>query len=125
MEGCDGETTCGSVPEETIEHRSGIMSTFTFQLRVNDVLLENFQIVKSSERRVGQPAGSSNGQSVGCGGTIDWAKMRPVTVPSEFRQDPKINTADVDVLPKEAGGVVDRVNQMLRDGGRRLTGRRN
>ena len=131
VEGCNGVTTCGSVPAQTIEHRSyGVMSSFTFQIIKSKDIQKCLKITQAPKKRVIlRPRTTNNNnlpRAAGCGKQIDWSAMKPVAVPVEFREDPKISTDDVDVLPKPAARDVSaKVGQMITSGSQRLLRKRN
>ena len=99
VEGCEGDTTCGSRPSTVNDFRDSaysVLGTFSFRWLGNG----NLEITKSGGKTVKSEMNSSSG--IGCGRTINWKKMATVSVPSEFSETVKVGTSDIKVLPPTA-----------------------
>ena len=99
VEGCEGKTTCGSVPSTHYDVRKGfsIMATFTFKITEGRLIIS-----KTGERKVsGKKTTFPRQRSTGCGNSITWSDMKKVPVPDEFRmQQGDVNTDDIVCLPR-------------------------
>ena len=100
------------------------MATFTFRLRTSNEV-ESFSIEKSREklaRSALKPSGENpERKRAGCGATISWTDMAPVSIPPELMEANAITTKDVLVLPKEARNVKELVTKMITEGAAKLT----
>ena len=108
VEGCEGDTTCGSRPSTVNDFRDSayaVLGTFSFRWLDNG----NLEITKSGDKTVKSQMNSSS--AIGCGKTINWKKMATVSVPSEFCETVKVGTSDIKVLPPTAS----RFNEQLSD----------
>ena len=108
VEGCEGDTTCGSRPSTVNDFRDSayaVLGTFSFRWLGNG----NLEITKSGGKTVKSEMNSSS--AIGCGRTINWKKMATVSVPSEFSETVKVGTSDIKVLPPTAS----RFNEELSD----------
>lgn len=95
-EGCDGMTTCGSVPS-TGDARVFEFATFTF-----DFTGGNLKVSQGGNRTLAR-RGSTSNSGAGCGRNITWSDMASVTVPESISQiQSDITTDDVHLLPAEA-----------------------
>ena len=106
VEGCEGDTTCGSRPSTVNDFRDSayaVLGTFSFRWLDNG----NLEITKSGDKTVKSQMNSSS--AIGCGKTINWKKMATVSVPSEFSETVKVGTSDIKVLPPTAS----RFNEQL------------
>ena len=87
MEGCEGNTTCGNRPESGNDLRDrayAAMATFTFHwVKEGKAKRGQLQISKIGTKGVQMPRASS-GSGPGCGKTINWSKMRQVSVSPEL-----------------------------------------
>jgi len=74
-EGCDGSTTCGSRPSQAKDWRSGTgqQATFTFYPSSEPYRVERTGV----QRATGN--GGASGSGAGCGQSITWSTMQPVT----------------------------------------------
>jgi hypothetical protein len=98
LEGCDGETTCGSMPSR-FDGRFNTLANFRF-----DFDGKHLTIAKVGHRPASastQGSARSNG-SAGCGKSITWSQMAPVTVPPEFNVQAVATTDDVTLIPARA-----------------------
>ena len=99
VEGCEGDTTCGSRPSTANDLRDSaysVLGTFSFRWLANGKL----EITKSGDKTVKRVIKSS--LAIGCGKTINWKEMATVSVPSEFSEMVKVGTSDIRVLPPTA-----------------------
>eukprot|EP00930_Biecheleria_cincta_P088500 TRINITY_DN77744_c0_g1_i1.p1 TRINITY_DN77744_c0_g1~~TRINITY_DN77744_c0_g1_i1.p1 ORF type:complete len:487 (-),score=72.98 TRINITY_DN77744_c0_g1_i1:110-1504(-) len=91
--GCDGQTTCGNRINE-IDGRYGQFAHFSFNFDG-----EKLEIKKVKTRQVQLPM--TSGGNIGCGQTICWGNMAPVSVPSEFQACAEaVSVEDVSILPE-------------------------
>ena len=104
IEGCDGDTECGSRPTTKYDDWSGYMSTFRFFW---DKTSERLTIRKSNKQTVAKRNSSGQearrlfkqeGNGAGCGRTINWSKMAPVAAPCEVN-DAFSSTKDLAAMP--------------------------
>ena len=107
MEGCDGDTECGARPKENSNdtwsiRKKGRMATFTFTM--NWTKKWTLDITKSIKNTIfgqygkGGPFAQTNPRdTAGCGKTISWKEMAPVSIPFEIIQIPA-STKDVPVI---------------------------
>ena len=91
------------------DHHSGVMATFTFQVRKSDKL-ESFNILPAGQKKVEHHQSLGN---AGCGRTIDWSKMSPVPLPPEFDDGP-ISTRDISVVPQGGENIRDKVGANIK-----------
>jgi len=101
VEGCEGETFCGALPQESeLDVRSTdfcILATFSFNWDGS-----RLDISKTGTRDIERkPLGSKPSKPAGCGKRIVWNKMAPVSVPSEFSVSQNASVDDVDALPED------------------------
>ena len=92
-------------------NNNGVMATFKFRLRTSNVL-ESFVIEQSGKKEVLRTE-KSGGKGAGCGRTIAWKSMAPVQPPPEIKEA-TINTKDVNVVPRAARNVRERVNNIIK-----------
>ena len=115
VEGCDGETTCGSRPSTVNDMRSpeySVLSTFTFIWSGGSLRIE-----KSGKKEVSSNMAPKNGENDpggGCGKSIKWSEMAKAEVPPELNTPAKISTDDIKVLPPEASNFQDELSSMIR-----------
>ena len=100
IEGCEGDTTCGNrgfgIKEAA---NNGVMATFTFSLRTGNEL-EIFSIENTGQRSAKNVPTTSD-RRAGCGRSITWSSMAPVTLPPELAEAVvNVNTEDMSVVPK-------------------------
>ena len=110
VEGCEGDTTCGSRPSTVHDFRDSayaVLGTFTFRWLGNG----NLEITKSGGKTVKSEMNSSS--AIGCGKTINWKKMATVSVPSEFCETVKVGTSDIKVLPPTASGFNKQLSEKI------------
>ena len=101
---------------KVVDNRTqGVMSVFTFQLRVTRRVLESFNFHCSGQRRTNPSRETSLDSRAGCGRTINWSEMRIVDVPPEFQEGAAISTSDVPVVPRAARGVAQNVGRRMRN----------
>lgn len=72
-EGCDGTTTCGARPYHKKDWKNNQQAGFTFTPES-----QPYQVVKNRVEQRGVNSGAS-GFGAGCGATITWSTMQPVT----------------------------------------------
>jgi len=95
-QGCDGMTTCGSIPSAG-DARVFQFATFTFSFQDG-----HLTVIHGRNRTLGS-RGPKPTSGSGCGKSIDWQNMAPVAVPEAINQiQSVISTADVQLLPEEA-----------------------
>jgi len=70
-EGCDSATTCGARPSVAKEFRNGVFHGFTF------IRGESLQVEETAATK--RPTARTSGDAIGCGGSITWSAMEPVT----------------------------------------------
>ena len=100
IEGCEGNTHCGAQPRQQRDanNDSRKMSTFKFVWFVDN---EKLGISKNEVKPNKEPGNSSmTGKKGGCGKTIAWKDMSPVTIPAEFDVSPTF-TKDVPIVNQE------------------------
>lgn len=76
-EGCDGQTTCGQRPSTAQEFRNGQQASFTFHPDSYVPGQSEYRVVRTGHRRAAATQSSRSG--MGCGATITWSSMAPVT----------------------------------------------
>lgn len=101
-EGCEGATTCGNRPSMAKEYRNGVFIGFTF--------VRNGGLQVSETPGVRAQESSKTGRGRGCGGTITWSAMEPVT------SGPEWTMADINGHNTSAGIVVSNVPSLTRKG---------
>ena len=92
-EGCDGETTWGSRPAAD-GGKSGATSefcSFAFDFMGGALRIVRGDRKKRRAKRLRATA-PGKGQAVGCGKSIRWSEMAPVTVPAEFNVTAEVIT---------------------------------
>merc|ERR1712137_481437 len=99
LAGCDDGTTCGNRMNQ-IGGRSGTLMHFNFRWDGKHLAIapaEQKSVTVSSRNNVA-------GWGAGCGRSIVWKDMAPVSVPDEFRTEVGVNihTKDVEVVPDAA-----------------------
>ena len=116
VDGCDGTTTCGSIPQGLNDLRDksyGVMNTFSFRWSKGSKGKKGrLDINKSGTKNAKTQKGTSSGQ--GCGKSINWSSMKQVPVPEELMEG-KITTQDVKDLPPAGSGFVESVATLLSD----------
>ena len=116
VDGCDGDTTCGEIPEGLNDLRDksyGIMATFNFSwLKGSKGKKGKLNISKRGTKKAKVHARASSGQ--GCGKSINWSSMKQVPLPQELMEG-KITTDDVKDLPPSASGFKETVATLLND----------
>jgi hypothetical protein len=100
-EGCDTSTTCGARPSSTKEFRNGVFHGFTF------IRAESLRVEETPAQK--RPSGTS-GSSRGCGGSITWNAMDPVT------SGPGWTLAEIQGAGATAAITVSDVKSLLRQG---------
>mmetsp|Transcript_68658 Transcript_68658/g.200944 ORF Transcript_68658/g.200944 Transcript_68658/m.200944 type:complete len:428 (-) Transcript_68658:236-1519(-) len=95
LEGCDGDTTCGNRMNRH-DGRFSSLLRFTFQFDGTTLRVSNTHSQALAAPKTGSGAGA------GCGRTIAWRAMAPVTAPPEFYETKAVTTDDVHVLPETA-----------------------
>ena len=118
VEGCDGNTTCGNRPSTVNDFRDStyaILGTFSFSWFGKGKL----RITKSAGKTAKQEQNSR--PAVGCGKTINWKTMVPVTVPYEFSQAVKVETSDIELLPSTASGFREELSDKIGEAERGLS----
>ena len=104
VEGCDGQTTCGNRPSVKIDVRNqdfGILGSYEFSWICNKL-----QIVKKGTKKIEAKTSSSPIKQIGCGASITWDQMPPVTLPDELISVVTIASADdVKSIPSDLPGV--------------------
>ena len=103
VEGCEGQTTCGSMPSTHYDVRPGYsrMATFIF-----NTIRGKLTISRNGERSIAnkrEQTGASG--SVGCGQSINWRDMKRVEVDFLNFQERNINTDDIVSLPETSYGT--------------------
>lgn len=105
VEGCEGNTRCGERPlDYKWDGKSALMATFEFFWVKADEIL---RIRRTGEINRAQKLSRYFNQSPsrqsqqGCGNTIAWKDMKPVTVPQEFIPRKAITTDDVKLIPEQ------------------------
>ena len=95
VQGCEGETRCGSLPSVHDHPKYSVMATFTFELRGTQ-----FLISKTGDISLPQRTATAGG---GCGRRIIWSEMQKIPTPRELEFVPGvINTNDVHSLPQQS-----------------------
>ena len=110
VEGCDGDTTCGNRPSTVYDFRDSayaILGTFSFSWLGKGEL----KITKSIDKTAKQEQNSK--PAVGCGKTINWKKMAPVTVPYELSEAVKVGTSDIELLPSTASSFNEQLSDKI------------
>eukprot|EP00092_Neocalanus_flemingeri_P105649 GFUD01135444.1.p1 GENE.GFUD01135444.1~~GFUD01135444.1.p1 ORF type:complete len:437 (+),score=64.33 GFUD01135444.1:62-1372(+) len=100
VEGCDGNTECGNRPTVLFDRWSGgVMASFRFRW---DATAEKLKIEKMEEKKQDffMPK-KVEGRGGGCGKTINWAEMTPVTVGKDFQAADPCSTKDITSIPNE------------------------
>ena len=117
VEGCDGGTTCGSIPATPNDLRDqsyGVMATFDFRwVKGSKAKKGNLSIRKRGTKKVKAQV-RAHGRGLGCGASITWNAMRQVPVPPELMQG-EITTDDVKEVPPGASGFRQTVTSMLNE----------
>ena len=115
VEGCDEDTTCGKRPlNHKWDGKSTLMATFEFVWVKAD---EKLRIRRTGEIDRAQKLSGYFNQSPsrqsqqGCGKTIVWKDMKPVSVPQEFIPKKAITTDDVRLVPEQHTESWDRTFQ--------------
>ena len=106
------DTSCGNrgfgIKEAA---NNGVMATFTFRLRTGNEL-ESFSI-ENTGLRSAKNVPTSSDRRAGCGRSITWSSMAPVTLPPELAEAVvNVNTEDVTVVPRAASNVRRMVGRM-------------
>ena len=103
VEGCEGDTQCGNRPSEEIKQdqvNGGKMANFIFFWNTEIQRLVTRKIplfIRENETESSDVAATQRG----CGETINWSKMAPVKVPSDFYTADHTSTKDVKPIPEE------------------------
>jgi len=95
LEGCDGMTTCGNKPTG-FDGRFNTLANFQFTYENG-----HLRIRRRGQRSASVATASSNGNA-GCGKSIAWRDMAPVTVPPEFNVETVVTTDDLGLMPVAA-----------------------
>ena len=95
------------------------MATFTFSLRTGNEL-ESFSIEQSGEKRARSALVNPGGnpekrKSAGCGASIKWTGMAPVSIPPELMEAKTVTTKDVLVVPREARNIKEEVTKKINE----------
>merc|ERR1712150_259430 len=93
--GNDG-TTCGNRMNQ-IDGRSGTLMHFSFRWEENRLV-----IIRAGQKTVRASNNDAAAWGAGCGRSIVWKDMAPVSVPSELTTTVGANTNDVQVVPDAA-----------------------
>ena len=107
VEGCEGDTQCGNRPSEKLKRdqvSGGKMANFIFSW---DKTIQEL-VTKKIPRLIREYETKSSGEAVtqrGCGETINWGKMAPVKVPSDFYTADHTSTKDVKPIPEGHTGT--------------------
>eukprot|EP00927_Polykrikos_kofoidii_P049586 TRINITY_DN4362_c0_g2_i1.p1 TRINITY_DN4362_c0_g2~~TRINITY_DN4362_c0_g2_i1.p1 ORF type:complete len:462 (-),score=38.16 TRINITY_DN4362_c0_g2_i1:425-1699(-) len=95
--GCDGETVCGN-REPSLDARRAAFATFHFVWNGR-----HLDISRAGNRQVPpRTATAVDRRQQGCGRSINWSHMAPVSVPVEFCESRTVSTDDVNVVPAPA-----------------------
>ena len=113
VEGCEGKTTCGSMPSTYYDVRPDFvkMATFTF-----NIVRGKLTISRNGERRIADKKTKARASgSAGCGESINWSDMKRVEVDFLNLEDGDINTEDVLSVPETTSGkmVLIYINRAL------------
>ena len=123
VEGCDGGTTCGSIPATPNDLRDqsyGVMATFDFSwMKGNKAKKGKLNIRKNGTKKV-KTQQRAHSRGLGCGASITWNAMRHAPVPPEFMQG-EITTEDVKDIPPVASGFRKTVATMLNEYTRKMS----
>ena len=102
VEGCEGDTQCGSRPEELKWDQidGGKMANFIFRWS------KKFQrlVTKKVPRvitKIEKDCSAAAVKQKGCGKTVNWGKMAPVRVPRDFHAADPTSTKDIKPIPEE------------------------
>ena len=121
IEGCDGDTDCGSRPSDELKRdqvNGGKMANFVFFWNsiIQELVTRKFSpVIREKERN----SSGIEATQRGCGQTINWSKMAPVKVPSEFYTADKTSTKDVKLIPQEhRGDWANYFDQTLKEKGK-------
>ena len=107
VEGCEGDTQCGKRPSEKLkwdEVNGGKMANFIFSWnkKVQELVTRKIsRFIRENERNCNGVVATQRG----CGETINWSKMAPVKVPSDFYTADHSSTKDVKPIPEEHRGA--------------------
>ena len=105
VEGCEGQTTCGSRPSVSIDVRDASfaeLGTFSFAWQN---LKESFKLAinKLPSRKIEHKKFASQ---IGCGNTINWSALQKVFIPPELAQVVKpVRMDEVPILSKDVPGA--------------------
>ena len=113
VEGCEGQTKCGSMPSTHYDVRPDFvrMATFTF-----NIVRGKLTISRHGERSIADKKEQTGvAGSVGCGQSINWRDMKRVEVDFLNLEDGDINTEDVLSVPETTSGkmVLIYINRAL------------
>ena len=103
VEGCEGDTQCGNRPSEEIKQdqvNGGKMANFIFfwNTEIQRLITRKIPLfIRENETESSDVAATQRG----CGETINWSKMAPVKVPSDFYTADHTSTKDVKPIPEE------------------------
>ena len=103
VEGCEGQTTCGSMPSTHYDVRPGYsrMATFIF-----NIVRGKLTISRNGERSIADKKEQTGvAGSVGCGQSINWRDMKRVEVDFLNFQERIVNTDDIISLPETSYGA--------------------
>ena len=101
--GCEGDTQCGNRPSGKLKSDqvgSGKMANFIFSWNKKFqelVTTKVSRVMKNTETNCSATAEKQKG----CGKTINWSKMAPVKVPSDYHAADPTSTKDVKPIPEE------------------------
>ena len=105
VEGCEGDTQCGNRPSGKWDQVSGgKMANYLFSWNKKLQALVTRKIASVSKEIETNCSGVAAKQR-GCGKTINWSKMAPVKVPSDFYIADHASTEDVKLIPEEHRGT--------------------
>ena len=103
VEGCEGDTQCGNRPSEKLkcdQVNGGEMAHFIFSW--NETIQELVtRKVSRFIRKIETESSDVAATQRGCGETINWSKMAPVKVPSDFYTADRTSTKDIKPIPEE------------------------
>jgi len=125
QEGCDGATTCGNrdwqneMLQYGLDVKRGYMATYTFiwKRKKNGKSFgvhEKLEVKKRDEVNVTKRRINKAVRGAGCGRQITWSQMSIVPMPVHVTEgSEKITTDDIKVLPPEAFGFKQKLDEEL------------
>ena len=101
VEGCAGQTTCGSRPSALIDVRNsnfGVLGTYIFSW-----VKDTFTIKKHTDRKIERQI---SGTGIGCGKAIHWNRLPKAVVPQDLIKAIKpVRMDEVPILSKNVPGA--------------------